>query len=164
MSLRDQLDQEMQDAIRSGDRVRKDTLRMAVSAIRLVELEKGSRLDDAETMAALQKEIKQRHEAISDAEKARRPDLVEEARAEIQVLQSFLPDQLSEGELIALAQEAITEVSEETGSSPTLKEMGAVMKKLMPKLQGRAPGQKASQIVRSLLESAPPVEVSGQAE
>ncbi len=147
MSLRDELDQGMKDAMRSGDQVRKGTLRLAVSAIRLVELDQGTRLDDAETMAVLQKEIKLREEAISDAQRAGRPDLIAEREAETAVLKSFLPEQLSDDALTALAKEAIAE-----SGATDLKQVGAVMNALMPKIKGRATGNRANQVVRSLLQ------------
>ncbi len=132
--------------MRAGDDLRKRTLRMTLAAIRQQEIDKGITLDEAAVQTTLQKEIKSRNESIADAQKAHRPDLEAEARAEIEVLQDFLPKQLSSQELDEMAKQAVTE----TGAT-SLKEMGQVMKVLLPRLQGRASGDQASQAVRKLL-------------
>jgi hypothetical protein len=147
MSTQSELENALKDAMRSGDDLRKRTLRMAISAIRLAEVDKGAALDDAAVLSLLQKEIKSRQESIEDARRANRPDLEEASRAEITVLQEFLPKQLSPEELEALAKQAIAEVG-----ATHVKEIGQVMKVLMPRLQGRAPGDQASQVVRGLLQ------------
>jgi uncharacterized protein len=147
MSAKSQLENALKDAMRSGDDLRKRTLRMAISAIRLAEIDKGVALDDAAVLSLLQKEIKSRQESIEDAQRANRPDLEEASQAEIAVLQEFLPRQLSPEELEALAREAIADVG-----ATNVREMGQVMKVLVPRLQGRAPGDQASQVVRRLLQ------------
>lgn len=146
MDVKKQLENDMKDAMRAKDELRKRTLRMALSAIRLAEIDKGAPLDDQATYAMLQKEIKSRHESIADAERAGRPDLVADSEAEIAVLESYLPKPFTEEELEKLAQQAIDEAG-----ATSQKEMGQVMKILMPKLQGRATGNEASQVVRRLL-------------
>ena len=146
MELKSQLESSLKDAMRAGDDVRKRTLRMVLSAVRLEEIDKRAQMDDAGVIAVLQKEVKSRHEAIADAQRAHRPDLESETQAEIVVLESFLPKALTQDELEALAKEAIAE----TGAA-SIKEMGTVMKVLMPRLQGRASGDQASQAVRKLL-------------
>lgn len=150
MTLKSQLESALKDAMRSGDDVRKRTLRMALSNIRLIEIDKGVTLEDQAVMAILQKEIKSRHESISDAQRANRPDLIAESQAEIQVLEGFLPKALTAEELEQLARQAIAEVG---ATSP--REMGQVMKVLMPRLQGKATGDQASQVVRNLLQANP---------
>jgi uncharacterized protein YqeY len=147
MSAKSQLENALKEAMRSGDDLRKRTLRMAISAIRLAEIDKGVALDDAAVLSLLQKEIKSRQESIEDAQRANRPDLEEASQAEIAVLQEFLPRQLSPEELEALAREAIADVG-----ATNVREMGQVMKVLVPRLQGRAPGDQASQVVRRLLQ------------
>lgn len=149
MTLSEQLQAALKDAMRAGDELTKRTLRMVISAIRLNEVEKGAKLDDAGVIAVLQKEVKSRQESISDAQKANRPDLEAESRAEIEVLEKFLPKAYSEAELEALVREAIAE----TGAA-NQKDMGKVMKVLMPRLQGRATGDQTSQAVRRLLDSS----------
>jgi hypothetical protein len=146
MDTKATLENALKDAMRSGDDLRKRTLRLALSNIRLVEIDQGKSLDESGVIAILQKEIKSRQESIADAQRARRPDLEEASQAEIEVLQGFLPRQLSPQELEALAQEAITQVG-----ATSIKEMGQVMKILVPRLQGQASNEQASQVVRRLL-------------
>jgi hypothetical protein len=146
MSIKANIEKDITNAMRSGDVLRKNTLRMALSAIKLAEIEKGGSLDEAVVMTVLQKEIKSRRETILDAERAKRPDLVVDAEAEIALLESYLPTQLSHQELESMAQEAIDEV----GATST-REIGLVMKVLLPRVQGRAEGSVVSQVVRQLL-------------
>lgn len=146
MSIKSNIEKDITNAMRSGDVLRKNTLRMALSAIKLAEIEKGGSLDDAVVMTVLQKEIKSRRETILDAERAKRPDLVVDAEAEIALLETYLPTQLSHQELESMAQEAIDEV----GATST-REIGIVMKVLLPRVQGRAEGSMVSQVVRQLL-------------
>jgi uncharacterized protein YqeY len=146
METKAKLENELKDAMRAGDDLRKRTLRMALASIRFAEVEKGSPLDENAVLGVVQKEIKSRQEAIADAQKAGRPDLEAASLAEIGVLEGYLPQALSPEELEALARQAIVE----TGAS-SAREMGQVMKVLMPRLQGRATGDQASQIVRKLL-------------
>lgn len=146
MSLKTELESALKDAMRSQDDLRKRTLRMALSAIHLAEIESKQTMDDATVMAALQKEVKSRQEAIEEARKANRSDLVDAAQAEIEVLQGFLPQPFSAAELESLVREAIAEVG-----ATSVREMGQVMKVLMPRLQGRATGSEANQVLRRLL-------------
>jgi hypothetical protein len=146
MNLKDQLQSDLKDAMRAGDVLLKNTLRMAISAIKLAEIEKNNPLDENAVLAVIQKEVKSRREAIADAERAGRPDLIQAAEQEISLLERYLPKALDPAELEMLARQAI----QETGAT-SLKEMGQVMKILMPKLQGRATGDQASQVVRRLL-------------
>ena len=147
MDIKTTLQSDLQDAIRHGDGTRKSTLRMLLTAIKLAEVEKGAQMDEAAYLAVIQKEIKSRHEAIADAEKANRPELIPQDEAEIVVLQGYLPAALSPVELENMAKVAITEVG-----ATSIREMGQVMKILMPRLQGRATGEQASQMVRKLLQ------------
>ncbi len=146
MNTKSELENALKDAMRARDEVRKRTLRMALSSIRLAEVEKGSPLDESGVQAILQKEVKSRQEVIEESKTAQRPDLEAEARADLEVLNVFLPQQLSANELEEAARQAIAEVG---ATSP--REMGQVMKVLIPRLQGRATGEQASQIVRKLL-------------
>ena len=146
MNLKEQLQSDLKDAMRANDSLRKNTLRMAISAIKLAEIEKNTSLDDPAVLAVLQKEVKSRREAIADAQHANRPDLIQSAEQEIALLEHYLPKAFDPAELETLARQAIQEAS-----ASSLKEMGQVMKILMPRLQGRATGDQASQVVRKLL-------------
>ncbi|MEN6393332.1 MAG: GatB/YqeY domain-containing protein [Anaerolineaceae bacterium] len=147
MSLKTKLEDDMKEALRRKDDLRKNTLRMALSSIRLVEIDKATPMDDAGVMAILQKEIKSRHETIADAEKANRPDLIEQAHKEIAILEGYLPKALTAAELEAIARQAIAD-----SGANSIAQLGQVMKILMPRIQGKATGEQASQAVRKLLQ------------
>lgn len=140
------LERQLRAAMREGNEVEKRTLRMVLSAWKLAEVERGDELDDAATLSLLQKEAKARREAIEDAEKAGRSDIVTASQAELEYLETFLPRPLSSPELEELARKAI----EDSGATDP-SQMGLVMKDLMPQLQGRADGKRASEMVRNLL-------------
>jgi uncharacterized protein YqeY len=146
MELKTRLESDLKNAMRTKDELGKRTLRLALTNIRLAEVEKGHVLDEAALIGLLQKEIKSRSESIADAERARRQDLIPDLMAEAQFLQSYLPQALSAEELESMARQAILEAG---ASGPA--QMGAVMKILIPRLQGRASGNEASQAVRRLL-------------
>lgn len=147
MSVKAGLEQSLKDAMRSNDAVRKSTLRVALASIKEAEVMKRGELDDAAVLSLLQKEVKSRQEALAEAEKANRADLVENAKAEMKVLEGFLPQGLSEQELEQIVQAAISEVG---ASTPA--DMGKVMKAVLPKVQGRADGSQVSQLVRTKLQ------------
>jgi uncharacterized protein YqeY len=146
MTSKQELETALRNAMRSGDEVSKRTIRMVLTSIKLVEVEKGTDVSAPDLASILQKEIKIRDEAIQDAERGNRHDLVEENLAEIRVLESFLPKQLSEDELVALINRVISQVG---ASGPA--DMGKVMKVLIPQVKGQAPNELVSQIVRQLL-------------
>ncbi len=146
MDLKAQLNQALKEAMKSGDEIRKRTVRMALAAIKQAEIDRQVTLDDQGVLSILQREIKTRRESLEEAQKAGREDLVQALQAEIAVLQAFLPQALSVEELRALAKAVI----EEVGASSAA-DMGRVMKALMPRVANRAPGDQVSQIVRSLL-------------
>ena len=140
--------------MRSGDEVRKRTVRMALAAIKQVEVDqrsnppdKRAELDDTAVINIIRKEVKNRHEALEEARTANRADLVEANEAEIKVLEAFLPKAMPAEELRAIVEAAIAE----TGSA-SLTDMGKVMKTVMPKVAGRAPNDMVSAAVRELLQ------------
>jgi uncharacterized protein YqeY len=154
MSIKNQLNESMKDAMKSGDEVRKRTVRMALAAIKQAEVDKRSNpgdkrieLDDMAVMSLLQKEIKNRREALEEAQKANRPDLVAANEAEINVLQAYLPKAMPAEELRALVEAAIADTG---AASPA--DMGKVMKTVMPRVAGRAPNDMVSATVRELLQ------------
>ncbi len=146
MDTQKQIESDFKDAMRAGDDLRKRTYRLVLSAIKLAEIDKGKSLEEPDVLVIIQKEIKSRRESIADAERADRADIVVEAEAEINILEAYLPQPLTQDEIEAMANEAIAEVG---ATSP--KELGMVMKVLMPRVQGRADGSLVSQIVRQLL-------------
>lgn len=146
MDTRQKLDASLKDAMRSGNTMQRATVRMVLSAVKLAEVEKGASLDEPAVVAIVQKELKSRQEALNEARKANREDLAEQAQAESAFLQTFLPQQLSPDELTTLVQSAIEETA---AVGPA--DMGKVMKALMPKVQGRLPGDQVSAAVRQAL-------------
>lgn len=147
MDLKTTLQADLKDAMRHAEGTRKNTLRMALSAIKMAEIDKRTQLDEAAMLAVIQKEIKSRRESIDDAQRANRPELISQAEEEIKILQGYLPAALSAEDLETLARAAISEVG-----ATTIREMGQVMKVLMPRIQGRATGDQVSQTVRKLLQ------------
>ena len=148
MTLKTQLNDSVKDAMKSGDEVRKRTIRMVLAAVKQAEVDKRVELDDAAVMNLIQKEMKNRRESLEEARKANRTDLVEANEAEINVLQVFLPKAMPDEELRALVQAAIAETG---AASPA--DMGKVMKVVMTKVAGRAPNDMVSATVRAQLQS-----------
>lgn len=146
MDTQKQIESDFKDALRAGDELRKRTYRMVLSSIKLAEIDKGKSLEEPDVLVIIQKEIKSHRESIADAEQADRADIVAESESEIKILEVYLPQPLTQDEIEAMANEAIAEVG---ATSP--KEMGKVMKVLMPRVQGRADGSQVSQTVRQLL-------------
>ena len=149
MNKKQEIQQALTAAMKARDEDTKRTLRLVVSAIKMAEVELGGELDDNRVLGILQKEVKTREDIIAESEKANRPDLVEAAKKEMAILNIFLPQQMDAEALKSLVQEAIAE----TGATG-MRDMGEVMKVLMPKLQGRASGSDASKAVRELLQNA----------
>ncbi len=146
MVTKEALEQRLHAALRAGNDLEKRTLRMVLTAWKLAEVDRGEPLDDQATLSVFQKEAKSRQEAIADAERAQRAELADAARAELELLQTFLPQPLDPQELEQLARSVIAE----TGAQGP-QQMGQVMKELMPRVQGRADGKQVSQVVQSLL-------------
>lgn len=133
--------------MKSGDEVRKRTVRMVLAAVKQAEVDKRIELEDAAILSLIQKEVKNRRESLEEAKKANRADLIEANQAEIRVLESFLPAAMPAEELRSLVGAAIAETG---ASSPA--DMGKVMKIVMPKVAGRAPNDVVSATVRELLQ------------
>lgn len=147
MDIKNQLEVVLKEAMKSGDDVRKRTIRMVLAAIRQVEIDRQIKLDEVSVIGILQKEIKTRKEAVEEARTANRADIVAATEAEIAVLQAYLPQAMDEEELKSLAEAAIAEIG---ATSQT--DMGKVMKLLIPRAAGRAPGDQISAMVRQLLQ------------
>jgi len=141
------LENALKEAMKAGDDVRKRTVRMVLAAIRQVEIDRQVKLDEASVLAIIQKEIKTRKDAVEEARGVNRSDIVAATEAEIVVLQAYLPQAVSADELKAMVEAAILEAG---ATSPA--DMGKVMKIIMPRLAGRAPGDQVSTAVRQLLQ------------
>jgi len=132
MSLLETLKEAQKDAMRAKDKVRLGTIRMALAAVKQREVDERIELTDADVIALLTKMVKQRKDAASQFEQAKRQDLVDVELAEIVVLQDFLPQALSDAQLDELLSEAVQEVH-----TAGMQDMGKVMAWLKPKVQGR---------------------------
>ncbi len=149
MTLSEQVDQDIKEAMKAKQADRLGVLRLLKAAIKNAAIEKGGQsatLDDTEATAVIRKQVKQRQDSIEGFEKGNRPELAAKERAEIDVLNTYLPQALSPEELGRLVDEAIAEVGA-TGKA----QMGAVMKALTPKVAGRADGRTLSQEVQRRL-------------
>jgi uncharacterized protein YqeY len=147
MGLKDRLMEDLKAALRQGDETRKSTIRLVRSAVRNAEIEQGRDLEDEEILAVIAREAKQRHDSIREFEKGGRPDLVASEEAELRILQEYLPQQMSRQEIEAEAQRVISELGV---SGP--RQIGAVMRRLMPQLKGHADGRLVNEVVTGLLK------------
>ena len=149
MTLRERIQTEITTAMRSGDVLRRDTLRMAESALYNGEKRDKRTYSDEDVAGVLAREVKTRRESVEAFRKGGREELAAKEEAEIAILAAFLPEQLSEAEIAALVAEAITA----TGAT-TPKDMGKVMGWLAPRTRGRADGRVVSQLVGKALAEA----------
>jgi len=133
MALKQQILDDIKTAMKAGDKERLVTLRMLSAAIKQREVDERIEMDDAQTLSVVEKMIKQRRESIRLYEEGSRPELAAKEQAEIEILDTYMPEQLSETELDTMIQEAI----DQTGASD-MKDMGKVMGVLKPKIQGKA--------------------------
>lgn len=147
-SLKERLLNDVKDAMRSKDKPRLGTLRLITAAIKQREVDDRIELENTDITVILDKMTKQRRESIAQYEKANRDDLVEQEVYEIGIIKEYLPEQLSEDEILVLVQEAISE----TGASE-MKDMGKVMGILKPKLLGRADMGPVSGLIKKQLSS-----------
>ena len=146
MALKDQLDADMKTAMREKAQLRLDTIRMLKSAIKYREIELMKPLDDTGVVTVVSSEIKRRRDSIEQYRAGNRVDLAEKEETELGILQAYLPAQLSEADLRAKVEEAVKKVG---AQGP--KDMGAVMKALLPEVQGRADGKAVSELVKTRL-------------
>ena len=147
-TVRERLDADLKDAMRSKNELHTSVLRMLKSAIKYKEVEPGASgpLDETAILQVIGTLIKQRRDSVEQYKSGGRADLAEKEEQEISVLQSYLPKQLTPDELRAEVQAAITQAG-----AKSAKDMGAVMKLLTPKLQGRAEGRAISEEVKNQL-------------
>jgi hypothetical protein len=146
MGIREQLDEDLKSAMRAKDSLRMNTVRGLKSAIKYREIELMKSLDDAGILGVVGSEIKRRRDSVEQYRAGNRPDLAEKEEAEVAILQAYLPQQLSPAEVEARVDEVIARVG---AQGP--KDMGAVMKALLPEVQGRADGKVVSDLVKQRL-------------
>ncbi len=146
MELKEQLREDMANAMRAGDAQRRDVLRMVIAAIKQAEVDGLKSLDDGGVQDVLRKQVKQRQESIEDYKRAGRQGAIDQESAEIEIISSYLPQMMSHEEIEQLAQAIIDELQVKDSKS-----MGQVMSRLMPQVKGRADGRIVNEVVRSLL-------------
>lgn len=146
MSLRDQINDDLKTAMRSGETVRRDTIRLLTAALKQREVDERKTLTDTDVLAVIEKMIKQRRDSISQFEQGGRQDLADKEKQELTLLQTYMPQAMGEDELAA----AIVAAVSETGAAGPA-DMGKVMAVLKPKLAGRADMGKVSAAVKARL-------------
>jgi uncharacterized protein YqeY len=146
MSLKEQLTKDLQDAMRSGDELKKSTIRMVRAAIKNAEIAQIGELDDAGVQNVMRKEIKQRRESGDEYERHNRLDLAQRERAEAALIEAYLPQQMSEAEIEAVVRGIVGEVG---ASGP--RDMNKVMPVVMSRLKGRAEGRLVNKVVSGVL-------------
>ena len=149
MPLKQQLSEDLKDAMRQRDDRRRDVLRYTLAALHNAEIEARGELDDEGIVDVLTKEAKKRRESIEEFRKAGREDRAQTEEAELAVLTAYLPEQLSREDV---EREARAVIAETGASGPT--DLGKVMPVLMQRLRGRADGRTANEVVRALLQGA----------
>jgi len=148
MGLEERLVEEMKQALKSNEKVRLSTIRMVRSAIKNREIEQRKKLDDDDVLRVLQGMVRRGEESIQQFQAGGRMDLVEKEQKEIEILKSFFPPSLSQEEILKFIEQSI----EETQAS-SLKDLGKVMKSLMPKLGGKVDGRIINQLVKERLSA-----------
>ena len=146
MSLREQINTDMKDAMRAGDARKRDAIRLLTAALKQKEVDERKELADADVVAIIDKMIKQRRDSITQFEKGGRQDLADTEKFELGVLQAYMPQALSESEIGDIVAASITESG---AKGPA--DMGKVMAVLKPKLAGRADMSKVSGLVKAKL-------------
>lgn len=146
MGLQEQLMEDMKAAMKSGDKPTVETLRLIRSQVKNVAISKGEDLSDDDVISVLTKEAKKRKESIELYKKGGRDELAESEEKELGIIQSYLPEAISEEELSQIVQSAI----EESGAE-SMKEMGKVMGFVMPQVKGRADGKAVREMVKQKL-------------
>lgn len=146
MSLQDRIGGDLKDAMRAGDVLRRETLRMALAALKNKRIEIGEDLSDEDQLAVLQKAVKSRQDSVTQYRDAGRDDLADKEQAEIDVLAGYLPQQFSEDETAA----AVKAIVEELGLTEK-KDLGRLMKELMARHRGTVDGKLAQQAASALL-------------
>jgi uncharacterized protein YqeY len=148
VTLKERLNQDMKEALKAHDSARLSAIRMIISAVRNKEIDARKDMDDEGVLSVLSTSAKQRRESIEQYEKAGRQDLVDKEKAELEVIMSYMPQQMGRKEIEALVRDA---VAESGAAGPA--DMGKVMKVLMPKVKGRADGKLVNEVVKAALGS-----------
>ncbi|WP_437130244.1 GatB/YqeY domain-containing protein [Peptostreptococcus russellii] len=146
MSLKERLQEDLKSSMKNKDTVRKSVITLIRAAIKQYEVDNRIELSEEGVIDIISKQLKQRNDSLVEFEKANREDLIEEAKSEIQVLEAYLPQQLSETELEKIVVDVISEVG-----ATSMKDMGKIMTIIKPKTAGRADGRKINELVKKNL-------------
>ena len=146
MSLKETLLQDMKEAMKNKETIRKNTIQLVRSGVLQIEKDKKVELDDEGVLEVITKELKKRRDSLPDFEKSGRTDLVENLNEEIKILLGYLPEQLSEEEIKKIVEETINEVG-----ATTMKDMGKVMGAVTPKVKGKADNKIVSAFIKQML-------------
>lgn len=146
MSLKEKLQEDLKSSMKNKDTIRKSVVTLIRAAIKQYEVDNRVELADDAIIDIISKQLKQRKDSLAEFEKANRDDLIEETKSEIQVLEGYLPQQLSEEELEKIVIETIAEVG-----ATSMKDMGKIMVTIKPKTAGRADGRKINELVKKNL-------------
>lgn len=147
MSIKDMLNRDMKAALKQGEKQRLSVIRMARSAVLYAEKDRLHELDDEEVIEVLSREVKRRKDEMNEYERLGRSDIARDLKYEIEVLLSYLPQQLSDDEAEEIVRQTIFEVG-----ANSIKDIGKVMSAVMPKVKGRADGKVISTLVKKLLQ------------
>ena len=147
-NLKEKLNNDLKQAIRGGDKVRRSIIRLVLAAIKNAEIAKQASLNDGDILGVIAKEVKQHQESIEAFKQGNRQDLVDKEEAEMAILHEYLPQQMTRDEIVAEARKVIEEVG---AQGP--RDKGRVMPKIIAELKGRADGREINEVVTELLSS-----------
>lgn len=146
MSLKERLMADLKDAMKNKDKLRKDVITMVRAAIKQKEVDERVELDDADIENIISKQLKEKKSSIEEFKKGNRQDLVDQTNAEIEILLKYLPEQLSDEELKEIIKKVIDE-----NDITSMKDIGKLMKNVMPLIKGKADGKQVNIIAKELL-------------
>ncbi|MFP3895511.1 MAG: GatB/YqeY domain-containing protein [Anaerolineales bacterium] len=146
MSLKERLMSDLKDAMREGDQIRKDAIRMVRAAVKNKEIELQQEISDEKVIEIISQEVKRRKEAIEMFEKGGRDDLVEREKAQLEILLAYMPEQMSREEVKEVVQEIVEDMN-----ATSIRQLGPVMGRAMEELKGRAEGNVVNEVAREIL-------------
>ena len=146
--LKQKLADDLKQALRGGDKVRRSVIRLVMAGIKNAEIARQTTLEDADILGIIAREVRQRHESIEAFKQGNRPDLVAQEEVELAVLEEYLPQQITREEIVQAARKVIEEVG-----AQGLSDKGKVMPKLIAQLKGKADGREINAVVTELLAS-----------
>ena len=147
MSLKEKLLEDLKVSMKNKDLIRKNTITMIRAAIKQVEVDERAEIDDERILEIISKQLKEKKNAIEEFKRGNRQDLVEQTEEESKILLEYLPKQLTEEEIKEIVVETLNEIG-----AKSIKDIGLVMKSVMPRVKGRADGSTVNKIVRQLLQ------------